>query len=150
MVARTDSVSLRVVDKHNVKAVIDLSTSESQTEFVAPNVKSLAEAFAAEYVWVRAIYAAEEPVGFVMVSHDPDKSEYDLWRYMIDERYQGMGFGRSALTMVHDHVRSQPDGNIIYVCYVRAEGGPEGFYKSFGYIDTGEVHWGEHQAKLDL
>jgi hypothetical protein len=49
-----DVVDLRVVDSDNVRAIIDLSVSEAQAEFVAPNVWSLAEAYAADHVWVRA------------------------------------------------------------------------------------------------
>ena len=107
---------------------------------------SLAQAFATTKVWVRAIYAADEPVGFVMVSDDDDKPRYYLWRFMIDERHQGKGYGSAALELVHDYVRTRPGGDRIYLSYVPADGGPEAFYKSLGYEDTGVNHGGETEA----
>ena len=143
-------VSLRAVDSDNVEAVIDLSVAESQAEFVAPNVYSLAEAFAATKVWVRAIYADDEPVGFVMLSDDDDKPRYYLWRYMIDARHQGKGYGSAALQLVHEYVRTRPRGTEIFLSYVPADGGPEDFYKAHGYTDTGRVHDGEREAVKQL
>ena len=143
-------VTLREIDSDNVHAVIDLSVADSQTSFVAPNAVSLAEAFATTQVWVRAVYAGEEPVGFVMLSDDDKKPRYYLWRFMIDEAHQGKGYGKRALGLVHDYVRTRPGGTQIFLSYVPAEGGPEGFYKAYGYVDTGRVEDGEREAVLEL
>ena len=48
-----------------------------------------------------AIYADKKLVGFCMFSFapkakDPD-DRYWLWRFMIDKRYQGRGYGQAAL-----------------------------------------------------
>ncbi len=150
MVQRSDPVRLRPVDDDNVSAVIELSVAPHQTELVAPNVHSLAQAFATTKVWVRAVYAGEEPVGFLMLSDDDDKPRYYLWRFMIDHRYQHMGFGRTAMTLVHDYVRTRPGGDRIYLNYVPAEAGPEHFYKGLGYVDTGVEDMGELEAVLSL
>lgn len=142
------TVELRPVDDDNVQAVIDLSVSDDQDAFVAPNVYSLAEAFATTKVWVRAVYAGDEPVGFVMLSDDEDKPRYYLWRFMIDAAHQGKGYGRAAMELVHEYVRTRPGGDRIYLSYVPAEGGPEPFYKGLGYVDTGTEHGGELEAVL--
>ena len=143
-------VTLRVVDSDNVRAIIDLSVSEAQSNFVAPNVWSLAEAYAADHVWVRAIYRDDEPVGFVMLSDDDTKPRYYLWRFMIDRRFQGKRYGVTAMELVHDYVRTRPGGEKIFLSYVPADGGPEAFYKGLGYVDTGRIHEGEKEAVLDL
>ncbi len=150
MVGRTGTVELRVVDDDNVEDIIGLSVSAQQVAFVAPNVKSLAQAFATTKVWVRAVYAGDEPVGFVMLSDDDEKPRYYLWRFMIDHRYQGMGFGGRAMEIIHDYVRARPGGDRIYLSYVPQDGGPERFYKSLGYVDTGREHGGELEAVLEL
>ncbi|MGI9666487.1 MAG: GNAT family N-acetyltransferase [Acidimicrobiia bacterium] len=144
------TVTLRLVDDDNVKAVIDLSVADDQDDFVAPNVVSLAQAFATTKVWVRAVYADDEPVGFVMLSDDDEKPRYYLWRFMIDQRYQRSGYGRHAMALVHEYVQTRPGGDRIYLSYVPSDGGPEGFYKSLGYEDTGDVHDGEHVAMLEF
>lgn len=145
-----DPVELRPVDDDNVIAVIGLSVADDQADFVAPNVTSLAQAFAAPNVWVRAVYAGDDPVGFVMLSDDDERPRYYLWRFMIDRRYQHMGFGRQAMALVHDYVRTRPHGDRVYLSYVPAAGGPEDFYKRLGYVDTGVEHDGELEAVLAL
>ncbi len=54
------------------------------------------------------------------------------------------------MELLHDYVRSRPGGNHIYLSYVPANGGPERFYKSLGYRDTGVEHGGELEAVLTL
>ena len=53
---------------------------------VAPNAASLAQAHFSENAWLRAIYADDTLVGFVMLYDAPDEQEYFLWRYMIAGR----------------------------------------------------------------
>ncbi|MEN8040924.1 MAG: GNAT family N-acetyltransferase [Actinomycetota bacterium] len=144
------TVSLSEINDENVIQVIDLSVSPAQSDFVAPNVKSLAQAFATTKVWVRAVYAGDTLVGFVMLSDDEEKPRYYLWRFMIDHRYQGRGYGRAAMELVHEYVRTRPGGDRIYLSYVPADGGPEPFYKSLGYVDTGVEHGGELEAVLEF
>lgn len=144
------NVSLREVDDDNVQAVIDLSVADGQGDFVAPNVKSLAQAFATTKVWVRAIYLDEEPVGFAMVSDDDEAPRYYLWRFMVDAQYQRRGIGRRAMELIHAYVRTRPGGDRMYLSYVPADGGPGPFYRSLGYEDTGVVHGGEREAVLAL
>ena len=101
-------------------------------------------------MWVRAVYADDDPVGFAMVSDDDEKPRYYLWRFMIDHRHQGQGYGRAAMGLVHEYVRTRPGGDRVFLTYVPEEGGPEGFYKSLGYEDTGRVHHGEVESVLML
>ena len=63
-------VSLREITSATVHAVTDLSVAENQKGFVAPNAVSLAQALFAPAAWYRAIYCAEELVGFVRSSPD--------------------------------------------------------------------------------
>ena len=141
-------VTLREVDDDNVQAVIDLSVADDQVDFVAPNVKSLAQAFATTKVWVRAVYLDDDPVGFVMLSDDHEQPRYYLWRFMIDADHQGQGIGRRAMELLHDYVRTRPQGDRVYLTYVPADGGPGPFYRSLGYVDTGREHGGEREAVL--
>jgi diamine N-acetyltransferase len=144
-------VTLRPIDEENVHIVIDdLAVHPSQVDFVAPNAVSLAEAFVATKVWVRAIYADDQPVGFAMLSDDDEKPRYYLWRFMIDARHQRKGYGAQAMQAIHDYVRTRPGGDRIFLSYVPAEGGPQPFYASLGYVDTGRVQDGEVEAVLLL
>jgi diamine N-acetyltransferase len=69
---------------------------------------------------------------------------------MIAAEQQGKGYGRRALELLVDRARSLPGATQLLTSYVPAECGPEGFYKGFGFVDTGEVENGEVVCRLPL
>ena len=85
-------LSLRTINKDNVNAVLRLKVQKNQEQFVAGNSYSIAQGTYNDLSWMRAIYADDQPVGFVMLELDPVKAEYYLWRYMIDKMHQGSIF----------------------------------------------------------
>ena len=85
---------------------------------MAPNAVSFAEAMFEPKAWFRAVVADDVPVGFVMLSIDTATPEYYLWRFMIDQRYQGRGYGREAIRQVIDHVRTLPGAAELLVSWV--------------------------------
>lgn len=149
-IERTAIVSLRPVTSDNLSAVMRLKVAPGQEQFVAPNTVSLAQAAYEPLAWVRAIYAGDTAVGFVMLYDDPFTPEYYLWRLMMDARYQGMGFATLAMEQLIDYVLGRPDAAELRVSYVPAEGSPQPFYAGLGFVDTGEVHEGENVMRLDL
>lgn len=143
-------VSLREVTKDNLSDVLRLKVKPEQEKFVASNAVSIAQAHFEEKAWFRSIYADETPVGFLMLYDDPDTNDYFLWRFMIDARYQGMHFGQRALQLLIDYVRALPGATELLLSYVPEDGSPEPFYRSLGFIDTGEIHDGENVMKLEF
>jgi diamine N-acetyltransferase len=102
-------VTLREITKENLDSILNLKVALTQENFVASNAVSIAQAhFYPEVAWFRAIYADETPVGFVMLEDDPANSSYFLWRFMIDARFQKCGFGRRALELAIEHVKTRP------------------------------------------
>jgi diamine N-acetyltransferase len=143
-------VTLRKITGKTVRAICNLGVSEQQKGFVAPNAVSIAQAYFAKTAWFRAIYAEETPVGFVMLAEVPKQGKHYLWRFMIDAKYQGKGYGRRALDLVIKHVKKNPKAKALYLSVVRAKGGPEGLYKNFGFEFTGKMDGTEYVMKLDL
>lgn len=150
LAGRKDTVSLRKVTEENLKSVLNLEVTKEQEKFVASNARSIAEAYFSEHAWFRAIYADETPVGFLMISDMPEKAEYYLWRFMIDARYQGKGYGRKALELLIDYVKTRPNAKVFYTSHRKGKGGPEGFYLKIGFRHTGKVEHGEFLMKLEL
>jgi len=146
------AISLREVTEGNLRAIIKLSDTlhGGQERMVAPNAVSIAQAHFSDKAWFRAIYAEETPVGFVMLHEDPDGPEYYLWRFMIGARHQGKGFGRRAVGLLLEYVRSRPRAKELLASYVPIEGGPETFYRKLGFVPTGEIHDGEVGMRLVL
>jgi len=143
-------VSLREITKETVRTIIDLKVAELQNNFVAPNAVSIAQAHFEPNAWFRAIYADDEPVGFVMLYDDADKPEYYLWRLMIAADHQKKGYGRRAVELLIDYVRSRPNATELLTSFVPKDGGPEPFYRRFGFVDTGEIDNGEVVIRLEL
>jgi diamine N-acetyltransferase len=143
-------VTLREVTKDTVYAVCSLQVAEHQREYVAKNAFSIAQAHFEPKAWFRAIYADETPVGFLMLSDDPDAPEYFLWRLMVDAAYQGNGFGRRAIELLVAYVRTRPAASELLVSYHPGSHSPRDFYLKQGFRDTGRVEEGEVVLSLPL
>ena len=134
-------VSLRPVTKDNLRDILRLKVTEAQERLVADNAVSLAQAHFSPEAWYRAIYAGETPVGFMMLHDDPAEPKYFLWRLLIDSRYQRFGYGRQAMTLLVDYVKTRPGVKELLVSHVKGEGNPGPFYESLGFVYTGtELH----------
>ena len=122
------------INGKNVWEILKLRVSESQKEFVAANNVSIIEAYttvtANGFAFPFGIYDGKTPVGFMMVGYDsadywedtPDiaRENYSLWRLMIDENYQKKGFGREAVALGLDFIKSFPCGRSEY-CWLSYE-----------------------------
>lgn len=159
-------LKLEKVNGKNVWDILNLKVAKSQREFVASNEFSIIEAYTAitanGYAFPFGIYRDDTPVGFLMVGFDVDdywddapaiaKGNYNLWRLMIDEKHQGKGYGREAVRLALDFVRTMPCGRAEY-CWLSYE--PENvaareLYRSFGFVETGEYDGEEMIAILEL
>ena len=146
------AVSLREITSETVVQICKLSDtlSEQQQKMVAPNAISIAQAHFSDKAWFRAIYADEMAVGFIMLYDDSENPEYFLWRLMIAGPYQGKGYGRKAIELLVEYVKTRPGAKELSTSYVSIEGGPEGFYRKMGFEPTGEVDDGEIVVRLTL
>ncbi len=161
-------VHLEKVTYDNIEELMELNIFESQYPFVADNTESLAEAYLAvssdeSYAWPFAIYDDETLVGFLMIGYNeaalegPDapealKNNYSLWRLMIDKRYQNRGYGREAILLALDFIRTWPCGKAGF-CSLSYE--PENevaakLYHSMGFVENGEMDGDEIVAVLKL
>ena len=94
------TVSLREITQETVNSILNLRVTKEQEHFVASNAVSIAEAYFSEEAWFRAIYADEVPIGFLMLSDQPDKGEYFLWCLIVDAQYLGPLFIGSMVETV--------------------------------------------------
>jgi diamine N-acetyltransferase len=149
-VADGAEVTLEEVTEHNVRAICRLMVAPAQARFVAPNAISVAQAHFSPQAWFRAVAADGVPVGFVMLYEEPEKAEYTLWRFMIDARHQGKGYGRAAIGLVLDHVRTLPGATELKTSWVATPGGPAPFYAGLGFRETGEMDEDEVVGSIAL
>lgn len=144
------AVSLRKITEDNLRAILRLEVAPAQQYMVAPNDTSLAQAHFNQYAWYRAIYADETPVGFMMLYDDPLEPRYFLWRLMVAEPYQGMGFGRRAIDLLLNYVKSRPGATELLVSHMQGEGDPGPFYERCGFEYTGDTLENELVMRLPL
>jgi GNAT superfamily N-acetyltransferase len=152
------TISLRAITPDNSDAVHTLRTTPDQERFVSSVGGSLAEAAAVPQAnpWFRAVYADDEPVGFVMLAWNVDPQPpgiigpWFLWKLLIDHRYQGLGHGREVVRQIVQLLRSEGASELL-TSYGVGDGGPAGFYEALGFLPTGAVdESGEVLASLAL
>jgi len=145
-------VSLREITEETLRPILRLSDTlqPPQSRMVATNAVSIAQAHFNKYAWFRAIYADETPVGFIMLYDSPEEKTYFLWRLMVGAPYQGMGFGRQAVKLLIDYVKSRPDATELLVSCEQGDGSPEGFYRRLGFERNGKMYDDEVGLSLPL
>lgn len=143
MITRDSIIVFREITEDTVLAVCNLSVTEDQRNYVANNAKSIAQAHFSKHAWFRAIYADDTPVGFIMLEDQPEKPEYFLWRFMIDQRYQGLGFGEQAIKLIIEHVKTRPNATEMLTSTEPGPNTPRPFYERMGFEATGEIIDGE-------
>lgn len=157
---------LEKVNGKNVWDILGLKVHEHQRSFVADNIISIIEAYTTVtgngYAFPFGIYDGNMPVGFLMIGYDTDdywedapdiaKGNYNLWRLMIDKNHQHKGYGKGAVGLALDFIRTFPCGKAEY-CWLSYE--PENaaakkLYASFGFAETGDMDGNELIAALRL
>ncbi len=145
-------IKLVPINESNYVECLKLSVFESQRGFVATNVKSLAQAYIhRDRTEPYCIYNNDTMVGFVqIISDDEDETCMNIWRYMIDQRYQGMGYGKEALKVLIDNIRSRNQYKTVTLSYEPENTLAEKLYISFGFVPTGVIDDGEVEMILKL
>ncbi len=137
-------VSLRPLTDSNRRAVEALRVSPQQENFVSSVAESLQEAAdepdGRALYW--AVYAADTPVGFVMISDEvggPGYIPHYLWKLLIDERHQRQGFGTATLDLIVEYFRARPGVEVLSTSAGQGEGSPIAFYERYGFERTGDI-----------
>jgi diamine N-acetyltransferase len=146
--AMTADVTLREVDRENVRAICDLQLAEGQDRYVAPAAYTVAESAYEPNPFLRAIYADGQPVGVLFVDQE-DAVRPRLVRFMVDARHQRAGIGRRAIRLVAEHFTAA-GAQELETSYQPGPQEPAGFYALCGFAETGREHGGERVVVLGL
>ena len=157
---------LRKINRNNVAEILKLEVFDNQKSFVATNTNSIIEAYIAitenNHVFTFGIYKDETPFGFLMIGFDVNsddegapkiaKGNYNIWRLMIDRKFQGKGFGKKAMDLALEFINTFPSGTAKY-CWLSYESDnnvARELYKSVGFVETDEKDGEEIVAILEL
>ena len=83
-----------------------------------------------------------------MTSEDEAQGVYYLWRFMVGGEHQGQGYGRRAMELLIERIKTLPKAKDITLSVVPTEAGAEGFYRRFSFVRTGEKHGVEVEMRL--
>ena len=154
------TIELRDITKKNYFDVLNLEVQPSQRNFIASNSISLAEAYVydknGDFIAPLAVYDKEVLVGFVMIAYDRkigiSKGNYLLFRFMIDQHFQGLGYFKPTMDAVIDFVSSEPAGKAtnLWLSYEPENKHARSCYLHYGFKETGQVIEDEIVAIYDL
>ena len=159
-------LKLRMINRNNIADILKLEVFDNQKNFVATNNSSIIEAYIAitenNDVFKFGIYKDDTPIGFLMIGFDVNsddegtpkiaKGNYNIWRLMIDKKFQGKGFGKKAMDLALEFVNTFPCGTAKY-CWLSYESDNDlarKLYKSVGFVETGEKDGEEIVAIMKL
>ena len=146
-------IRLKDVTADNWEAVVDLELRDGQDDLVASNAYSLAESKFDPLARPRAVYAGRRVVGFLMygsLEAEGKPREVLIYRFMIDGKHQGKGYGRAALARAIDEIRRMPGVRKVSICYMPDNPVAKRFYGSLGFVEVGRDEDGEIIAQLRL
>ena len=155
-------IHLEKIDWDNYRKVLKLRVTKEQENYVASNKASLIHAFVQSSdgtpVHAFAVKNGKTIVGFMQIMYDNDWTGYErddwltsetykqyegrpyyyIWRFMIDKKYQGRGYGKEAFKQTLDLIKTFPDGKADYVVisYDRNNERGRKLYGSFGFEET--------------
>ena len=159
-------LKLKKINRNNVAEILKLEVFDNQKSFVATNNSSIIEAYIAitenNHVFTFGIYKDDTPIGFLMIGFDVNtddegapkiaKGNYNIWRLMIDKKFQRKGFGKKAMNLALEVISTFPCGTAKY-CWLSYESDNDlarQLYKSVGFVETDEKDREEIVAILKL
>jgi Acetyltransferases len=151
---------IRPVMKDNWLELINLQVRDDQKGFVASNVKSIAESqFGFDEPehghWdfhPFGIYDNDAPVGFLMYGHNfghPEQQAF-IVRLMVDEKFQGKGYGRFGMQKILDVFRADERIRAVGISYEPKNEVARNLYASLGFAEPGVMLGDEVLAILKL
>lgn len=159
-------IKLKKINRNNVGEILKLEVFDNQKSFVATNNSSIIEAYIAitdnNDVFTFGIYKDDAPIGFLMIGYNVNsddegapsiaKGNYNIWRLMIDKKFQGKGFGKKVMDLALEFVNTFPCGTAKY-CWLSYESDNDverQLYKSVGFVETDEKDGDEIVAIMKL
>ncbi|MEF9990919.1 MAG: GNAT family N-acetyltransferase [Romboutsia sp.] len=135
-------LTLRKIDKENYDEVIGLSVSNNQIGFIESTKACLEEAREFNFWRPIAIYEEENIIGLAMYGLFEDEGiDGRVWfdRFMIDEKYQGKGYGKRSFNLILEKIHSEYDYDEIFLSIYDNNTNAIKMYEDRGFRFNGEL-----------
>lgn len=137
-----DSVKLSEITEENWLEAAGLSVKESQKSYVAPAIGILARGYVYRDCNAKIFVIKNDDtiVGIALVREFTDEPlGYDLQQFMIDQRFQGKGYGSAALELILDELRKEAHYDHVELCVKTEDLDAIRLYEKCGFVDSGYV-----------
>lgn len=146
------NIQLKLVTRENWEEALNLKIKHSQSRFVPTVAVSLAKVYIkpdgenVAYIPF-AIYDNDTIVGFIMHAYEEKTTDmYWINGFIIDERYQGRGYGKAALSEMVKWINTKFEKcKEIRLTVNKDNDHARELYRNFGFLPTGVI-WGEEEV----
>ena len=131
-------IRIKEIDASNINEVRRISVKEHQRSFIETVDECLEEAAIYKQWCPVAIYNYDEIVGFAMYGAFGKNPDTWIDRIIIDEKYQGKGFGKLAMKELIKIITEKYNVNIVYLSFVENNDVARKLYENLGFNFTDE------------
>lgn len=163
-IGNEEEIHLEKINTEKCEEIIEMKLLESQEDYVMPFVDSLAESFSdlfeEEITVSYALCDGRKTVGLVEIRYMTgeefpglkEKPVYDLFRILVDKKYQKNGYGTRAVQVLLDYVKKRPlgDADDIVVSVVEGNDVALKLYERFGFEIFGKDRYGHIALRKNL
>ena len=135
-------IRLTEVTEDNWFEAASLTVKEEQKGYLAPPIGIIARGYVYRDCNAR-VYVIENDdviVGIALTREFSDEPlGYDLQQFMIDQRWQGQGYGLAALKLILDELRKEGHYDHVEVCVKKNDAEAISLYEKCGFTDSGYI-----------
>ena len=135
------NLHIKPLSAENKKEALQLNVKTEQSSFIEPVSQCIQEAEQLDLWNPVAIYHGTDMIGFAMYGFFPYEDTHGrVWldRFLIDDRYQGKGYGKTALKLLITRLFCEYQCNAIYLSLYQQNKHAYHLYTSFGFQENGE------------
>lgn len=132
------NITFKEITKNNLYPLSLLKLTAEQEKFVASNIYSVAQSKFHPDWHPLGIYNDDTLIGFFMYGVDDTDNTMWIIRMMIDIEHQGKGYGKEAMRMMLERIRTGHEHKEVFLCFVPTNERAKKMYESFGFTDTGK------------
>jgi diamine N-acetyltransferase len=143
-------ITLQAINPDNWEECIALNVQPHQERLTVPNVSALARSKVFPDSLPLAIYAGRRIIGFMVYQFAPDDDIPWIDHFMIDQKYQGKGYGRAALQEAIMLIEAQSERSEIKIALQPDNTVAERLFRSLSFEPTGEMQDSKTVMRLHL
>ena len=142
------NLHIKPISAENKKEALQLNVKTEQSSFIEPVSQCIQEAEQLDLWNPVAIYHGTDMIGFAMYGFFPYEDTHGrVWldRFLIDNRYQGKGYGKQAVLSLLDRLHTEYQSGTVYLSVYENNPHAIKLYQQIGFRFNGKYDSkGEH------